>query len=211
MELFQARDNYIITDGYYSLWCNRSDGGIVPRQGVPPTEAFDPVCKGKVYGVIGKIQLFPGTEWKLLVITKRTLLGLYPGNHEVYKIDRIAVLPLSDGDATDLELDLCDKHQSGGKPRGVGDGQQKGFERTWQSMKSAVTNIKENVKNTNMQKDIKDKEKEKLERRLLEEIFKMFNDSDSFIYSPTGDITNTQQKQCGEHYDNTLPLWKRVN
>lgn len=39
----------------------------------------------------------------------------------------------------------------------------------------------------------------------------MFNDSDSFIYSPTGDITNTQQKQCGEHYDNTLPVWKRVS
>ncbi|EDO26798.1 predicted protein, partial [Nematostella vectensis] len=43
------------------------------------------------------------------------------------------------------------------------------------------------------------------------ELLKMFNDSDSFYYSPTGDITNTLQRQCGDHYDHSLPLWKRVD
>jgi hypothetical protein len=37
-------------------------------KGVPPTEAFDPVCKGIVYGVVGKIQFFPG---KYLTASKR--------------------------------------------------------------------------------------------------------------------------------------------
>ncbi|XP_031570403.1 phosphatidylinositide phosphatase SAC2-like, partial [Actinia tenebrosa] len=212
MELYQARDNFIIQDRYYSLWCNRLDGGVVPRQGVPPSEAFDPVCKGLIYGVIGKIQFFPGAEWKLLVITKRTSLGLLPGNHKAYRIDRIAVLPLAPGEVPDLELDLCEKHKGGSKKSlGGGDGQQKGLQQTWKSIKSAANNIKDNVKSTNTPRDVKDKEKEKLERRLLEETYKMFNDADSFIYSPTGDITNTLQKQHGDYYDSSLPLWKRAD
>ncbi|XP_032240678.2 phosphatidylinositide phosphatase SAC2 [Nematostella vectensis] len=212
MELYQARDNFIIKDAYFSLWCNRSDGGLVPRQGVHPNEAFDPVCKGIVYGVIGKIQFFPGGDWKLLVITKRTLLGLFPGNHEVYRVDRVAYLPLSPGDVPELELDPCEKHQSGG--RGIKrdtEGQQKSFQQTWKSIKTAATNIKENVKSTSTTKEPKDRERDKLERRLVEELLKMFNDSDSFYYSPTGDITNTLQRQCGDHYDHSLPLWKRVD
>ena len=38
----------------------------------------------------------------------------------------------------------------------------------------------------------------------------MFNDSDSFFYSPTGDLTNTLQRQFSGKYDTNEPLWKRV-
>ena len=38
----------------------------------------------------------------------------------------------------------------------------------------------------------------------------MFNDSDSFFYSPTGDLTNTLQRQFSGKYDTADPLWKRV-
>ena len=38
----------------------------------------------------------------------------------------------------------------------------------------------------------------------------MFNDSDSFFYSPTGDLTNTLQRQFSGKYDTNDPLWKRV-
>lgn len=38
----------------------------------------------------------------------------------------------------------------------------------------------------------------------------MFNDSDSFFYSPTGDLTNTLQRQFSGKYDAADPLWKRV-
>ena len=38
----------------------------------------------------------------------------------------------------------------------------------------------------------------------------MFNDSDSFFYSPTGDLTNTLQRQFSGKYNIADPLWKRV-
>jgi hypothetical protein len=39
---------------------------------------------------------------------------------------------------------------------------------------------------------------ERFERRILDEISKMFNDSDSFYFSLTGDITNSVQRQAAE-------------
>lgn len=54
------------------------------------------------------------------------------------------------------------------------------------------------------------KEKEKLEKRLLEELFKMFMDSDSFYYSLTYDLTNSVQRQSVCEKTN-LPLWRKVS
>lgn len=42
---------------------------------------------------------------------------------------------------------VCEKHRPK-KLLGGGDGQQKGLQQTWKSIKSAATNIKDNVKNT---------------------------------------------------------------
>ena len=39
---------------------------------------------GIVYGVIGKIQFFPGADWRLIVISKQTHVGNLPVGHEVY-------------------------------------------------------------------------------------------------------------------------------
>ena len=44
----------------------------------------------------------------------------------------------------------------------------------------------------------------------MQELLKMFNDSDSFFYSPTGDLTNTLQRQFSGKYDQNEPLWRRV-
>ena len=44
----------------------------------------------------------------------------------------------------------------------------------------------------------------------MKELLKMFNDSDSFFYSPTGDLTNTLQRQFSGKYNAEDPLWKRV-
>uniref|UniRef100_A0A8C9RP91 Inositol polyphosphate-5-phosphatase F n=1 Tax=Scleropages formosus TaxID=113540 RepID=A0A8C9RP91_SCLFO len=54
------------------------------------------------------------------------------------------------------------------------------------------------------------KEKERLEKRLLDELFKIFVDSDSFYYSLTYDLTNTVQRQCDTEKSG-LPLWQRVD
>lgn len=54
------------------------------------------------------------------------------------------------------------------------------------------------------------KEKEKLERRLLEELLKMFMDSESFYYSLTYDLTNSVQRQSAAEQD-PRPLWQKVD
>lgn len=53
------------------------------------------------------------------------------------------------------------------------------------------------------------KEKERLERRLLDELYKVFMDSDSFYYSMTYDLTNSVQRQ-GDQDKSNVPLWKQV-
>ncbi|XP_029188502.2 phosphatidylinositide phosphatase SAC2-like [Acropora millepora] len=205
MELFQSQDNFIIVNGTHSLWCNRQDGRLQARIGVDLGEAWSLRCRGIVYGIIGKIQFFPGADWRLLVISKRTLLGNLPGGHEVYRIDRVAVLTLSANESPEFELDLCELHQKGGGVGGI-ENQQRGLGQTWSKIKTAASTLKEkNIKD----KDLKDKEK--LERRFVEELLKMFNDSDSFFYSPTGDLTNTLQRQFSGKYDQNEPLWRRCD
>uniref|UniRef100_A0A8B9IF73 Inositol polyphosphate-5-phosphatase F n=1 Tax=Anser cygnoides TaxID=8845 RepID=A0A8B9IF73_ANSCY len=123
--------------------------------------AWNPICLGLVEGVIGKVQLHTDLPWWLLLIRQKALIGKLPGDHEVYKITKIAVIPLSETEPQDLELE-----------------------------------IKES------------KEKERLEKRLLEELFKMFMDSDSFYYSLTYDLTNSVQRQSAcEKTD--LSLWRK--
>ena len=39
---------------------------------------------------------------------------------------------------------------------------------------------------------------ERFERRILDEIHKMFNDSDSFYFSYSGDLTNSLQRQMSK-------------
>lgn len=36
MELFQAKDHYILQQGERALWCSRRDGGLQLRPGKPP-------------------------------------------------------------------------------------------------------------------------------------------------------------------------------
>ncbi|XP_070539882.1 phosphatidylinositide phosphatase SAC2-like isoform X2 [Ptychodera flava] len=189
MELFQAHDHYIIQDGEYSLWCNRFDGRLTPRSGSDLCSAWNPVCLGQVEGVIGKIQIHPESDWKLLLIRQRTPVGCLPDDSQVYCINKIAVLPLSLNEPIDFEIELCKKHHFGiSKPEKLvssQDGQQKALIKTWNSIKSV----------TGKGKKKETKDREKLERRVLEELHKMFSDHDSFYYSPTGDLTNSIQRQ----------------
>ncbi|XP_077992245.1 phosphatidylinositide phosphatase SAC2-like [Glandiceps talaboti] len=192
MELFQAHDHYIVQDGEHSLWCSRFDGRLTPKCGSDLCSAWNPVCLGQIEGVIGKIQIHPESDWKLLLIRQRTHVGCLPDGSDVFCINKIAVLPLTLNEPSDLDIELCKKHHFGiSKPEKLvssQDGQQKALIKTWNSIKTSVT-----VKGK--KKELKDREK--LERRVLEELHKMFSDCDSFYYSPTGDLTNSIHRQ---HY-----------
>nr|KAF6322379.1 inositol polyphosphate-5-phosphatase F [Pipistrellus kuhlii] len=161
MELFQAKDHYILQRGERALWCSRRDGGLELRPATDLLLAWNPICLGLVEGVIGKIQLHSDFPWWLILIRQKALVGKLPGDHEVCKVTKIAVLSLSEMEPQDLELE-----------------------------------VKES------------KEKEKLERRLLEELLKMFMDSESFYYSLTYDLTNSVQRQSAAGRD-PRPLWQK--
>lgn len=61
------------------------------------------------------------------------------------------------------------------------------------------------------------KDKERFEKRILEELGKIFTETDSFFFCRTGDITNSLQRQCiieesqKEQGDENKPLWQRVD
>ncbi|XP_071946765.1 phosphatidylinositide phosphatase SAC2-like [Antedon mediterranea] len=203
MELLQARDHYIIHDKDNSLWCNRKDGSLVPNTGSAVANAWNPVCIGKVEGVIGKIRVSPDCDWKLLVIRDRHFVGHLAGGHDVYCITDICIIPLSLTETTEnLQLQLCEKHHFGIKKakKISGPVNEKVFDKIGNSLKKA-TIIK--------QKEVK--EKEKHEKRILEELYKMFAGSGWFYYSPTYDLTNSVQRNRRKEVDTTETPWSQLD
>ncbi|KAM9282404.1 phosphatidylinositide phosphatase SAC2 isoform 2-T2 [Cariama cristata] len=206
MELFQAKDHYILQSGERALWCSRRDGSLQLRAATDLLLAWNPICLGLVEGLIGKVQLHTDLPWWLLLIRQKALIGKLPGDHEVCKITKIAVIPLSETEPQDLELELCKKHHFGiNKPEKITQSPD-----DTKFLLKTFTQIKSNVSAPNKKKVKESKEKEKLEKRLLEELFKMFMDSDSFYYSLTYDLTNSVQRQSACEKTN-LPLWRRVD
>ncbi|KAM8806345.1 phosphatidylinositide phosphatase SAC2 [Eudromia elegans] len=206
MELFQAKDHYILQSGERALWCSRRDGSLQLRAATDLLLAWNPICLGLVEGVIGKVQLHTDLPWWLLLIRQKALIGRLPGDHEVCKITKIAVIPLSETEPQDLELELCKKHHFGiNKPEKITQSPDDS-----KFLLKTLTQIKSNVSAPNKKKIKESKEKEKLEKRLLEELFKMFMDSDSFYYSLTYDLTNSVQRQSACEKAN-LPLWRKVD
>lgn len=60
------------------------------------------------------------------------------------------------------------------------------------------------------------KDKEKFEKRILEELNKIFTETDSFFFCQSGDITNSLQRLCFKESednkaDKNQPLWKNVD
>ncbi|XP_038816776.1 phosphatidylinositide phosphatase SAC2 [Salvelinus namaycush] len=206
MELFQAKDHYILQSGDHALWCSRIDGTMNVRPATDLLLAWNPTCLGLVEGLVGKIQLHTDLPLGLILIRQKVLVGQMPGDHKVYKITKIAVIPLSEEEPLDLELELCKKHHFGiDKPEKLAQSPDES-----KFLMKTLSQIKSNVGAPTKKKVKENKEKERLERRLLDELYKIFMDSDSFYYSMTYDLTNTVQRQ-GDTEKSNLPLWNQVD
>ncbi|XP_051937314.1 phosphatidylinositide phosphatase SAC2 [Hippocampus zosterae] len=205
MELFQAKDDYILQNGDRALWCSRKDGSMTVKPATDLLFAWNPVCLGLVEGIIGKIQLHTDLPLGIVLIRQKALVGHLPGDHKVYKIIKIAVIPLSDEDPQELELEPCKKHHFG-----IDKSEKLAQSPDESKLMKTLSQIKSNVAVPIKKKVKENKEKERLERRLLDELYKIFMDSDSFYYSPTYDLTNTVQRQ-GDLERSDLPLWKQVD
>ncbi|KAM9395205.1 phosphatidylinositide phosphatase SAC2 [Salvelinus alpinus] len=206
MELFQAKDHYILQSADHALWCSRIDGTMNVRPATDLLLAWNPTCLGLVEGLVGKIQLHTDLPLGLILIRQKVLVGQMPGDHKVYKITKIAVIPLSEEEPLDLELELCKKHHFGiDKPEKLAQSPDES-----KFLMKTLSQIKSNVGAPTKKKVKENKEKERLERRLLDELYKIFMDSDSFYYSMTYDLTNTVQRQ-GDTVKSNLPLWNQVD
>lgn len=71
--------------------------------------------------------------------------------------------------------------------------------------------VKSTVSKRNIVKD-----KERFEKRILDELNKIFTETDSFYFCHTGDITNSLQRLCNtktqqNEKELNKPLWQRVD
>ncbi|XP_046383562.1 phosphatidylinositide phosphatase SAC2 isoform X2 [Ischnura elegans] len=222
MELFRTDDFYIFQNGDNSLWCDRNTGQFQAKSGWDLVSANNPECLGVFYGFIGKVELHSVLNSRLMLIKQCAFVGELPGGHKVYKVQSITFLPLRDDGASELSLEPCKKHQKSRKTEKIGglfDLQQKAaFTKTWGTIKSATNTIKSTTQQAaalaasqvKLGKRSDSKDRERFERRILEELHKIFTETDSFYFSLTGDLTNPLQRQYNMKTEG-IPLWKRVD
>ncbi|XP_070154669.1 phosphatidylinositide phosphatase SAC2 isoform X2 [Polyergus mexicanus] len=227
MELFRTDTHFIFVKEKYSLWCDKYTGEFAAKSDWEWATPRDLECLGMFYGIVGKIEQASVLEPRLMLIKDVTPVGKLHGDHVVYKIKSIAFLHLGTDNA-DIGLLPCKKHQYALKKRG-GSGlfdvpQKAALAKTWGTIKNATNTIKNTtqqaaalatsqVKSTVTKRNIV-KDKEKFEKRILEELNKIFTETDSFFFCQTGDITNSLQRQCiaeSQQCNQDKPLWQRVD
>ncbi|XP_018575995.1 phosphatidylinositide phosphatase SAC2 isoform X2 [Anoplophora glabripennis] len=224
MELFRTNDFYIFVNGEYSLWWDRQTGAFIPKTEWDLTDADDPVCLGLCDGIIGKVEHVPLFDPRLLLIKESLPVGKLHGDHEVYKIKSVVFLPLS---LENVEINLlpCRKHKALNiKPNtntsSLFDIQKNtAFTKTWGTLKNAGNTIKNTTQQaaamaTGVQKKSNIKDKERFEKQIVEEFYKIFNETNSFYYSRTTDLTNSLQRLCNLEKHNVIDpqaLWKTVD
>lgn len=45
-------------------------------------------------------------DWRLILIKKKSVVGSVLEDHQIYKVNKIIVVPLSDADPQELDLDV---------------------------------------------------------------------------------------------------------
>ncbi|XP_012527585.2 phosphatidylinositide phosphatase SAC2 isoform X2 [Monomorium pharaonis] len=229
MELFRTDTHFIFVKERHSLWCDKYTGEFAAKSDWEWATPKDLECLGMFYGIVGKIEQTSVLEPRLMLIKDVTPAGELHGGHVVYKIKSIAFLHIGT-ENMDIGLLPCKKHQYVLKKKGnsgLFDVPQKAaLAKTWGTIKNATNTIKNTtqqaaalatsqMKSTVIKRSVV-KDKERFEKRILEELNKIFTETDSFFFCQTGDITNSLQRQCvmESQYgqDNQdKPLWQRVD
>ncbi|XP_033203583.2 phosphatidylinositide phosphatase spermathreecae isoform X2 [Bombus vancouverensis nearcticus] len=229
MELFRTDTHFIFVKERHSLWCDKYTGEFSAKSDWEWASPKDLECLGIFYGIVGKIEQPCVLEPRLMLIKEVSPAGELYGGHIIYKVKSIAFLHLG-SENNDIGLLPCKKHQNLPKKRSQGGlfdvPQKAAFAKTWGTIKSATNTIKNTtqhaaalatsqVKSTVSKRSIV-KDKERFEKRILEELNKIFTETDSFYFCQTGDITNSLQRLCvtdsqwNEEQQNK-PLWQRVD
>lgn len=139
----------------------------------------------------------------------------------------MAFLPLST-ENVEINLRPCHKHKtlemkSNSNNASIFDIQKNtALTKTWGTLKSAGNTIKNTTQQAaalaaaGVNKSIKSnfKDKEKFEKQIVEEFYRIFNDTNSFYFSHSTDLTNSLQRLCNLEKQNLIDpkaLWKTVD
>ncbi|XP_049279523.1 phosphatidylinositide phosphatase SAC2 isoform X3 [Anopheles funestus] len=227
MEVFQTETHYIFLRKERSLWWNRYSSEFQLKCGWDLSSVDDIECIGMTHGIVGTIALQGVLEPHLIIIKEVVAVGVLYAPHLVYKIKSIAVLG---PDGADTVLLGCSKHNtnqtvkiapavpgSGGTVLLEGHPSPKSrlFEssalvnKTWGAVKSAGSTIRNTTEKaaaiaTSQVKSTVSlvvKDPVRIEKRVIDELHKIFDDTDSFYYSPNCDITNNLQRRGAQPDD----------
>ncbi|KAH8360019.1 hypothetical protein KR093_010212 [Drosophila rubida] len=219
MEVFQTDTHYIFVKRDKSLWWNRKSSEFTIKPGWDLSSVEDIECIGVTHGIVGVISLPNVYEPHLVVIKEATAVGVLYPPHLVYKIKSICILS---ADEPDTELPNCTKHtksnsstpthsassnnnNASGRPAAAAPGSKstklfEGMNKTWGAVKSAGNTIKNttqqaaNLATKQVKSSVGIREPRHIERRITEELHKIFDDTDSFYFSFDCDITNNLQR-----------------
>nr|XP_027213923.1 phosphatidylinositide phosphatase SAC2-like [Penaeus vannamei] len=226
MEVLQTDKYYIFNRGQDSLWCDRRTGQFQAKTCWDLASAENPTCLGIIHLLLGKLQIHPDLSPRLVLVSGVREVGSLAEGQRVWCITRVVFLPLNSPPDADFSILPCKKHAnhpsslSGEKKLGLpfGDLQQKvALSKTFGTIRSVTSTIKSATVNaaataTGQSKVRRDgRDRDRYERRVLDELSKMFNDSDSFYFSSEADLTSSLQRQSLSSYDRSLPIWRRAN
>lgn len=187
-------------------------------------DAEDPHCLGICEGIIGKLEHSSVFDPRLIIIKEAAPVGKIHGNNTVFKIKSIAFLSLGT-ENVDINLQTCSKHKTlSAKKQGNANPfldiqKNVAFTKTLGTLKTAGNVIRNTTQQaaaiaTGTPKKRENLNKERFEKQIIEELHKIFTDTNSFYYCYTCDITSSLQRLCTiEKSDgyNLNALWKTVD
>ncbi|XP_017007575.2 phosphatidylinositide phosphatase SAC2 isoform X1 [Drosophila takahashii] len=220
MEVFQTDSHYIFVKRDKSLWWHRRTSEFSIKAGRDLSSVDDIECIGVTHGIVGVISLPNVYEPHLIVVKEATAVGVLYPPHLVYKIKSICILSAEE---PDTDLPNCTKHSKSNQstpthsvsssnnnnasaPSSGGGGSSKstklfeGMNKTWGAVKSAGNTIKNttqqaaNLATKQVKSSVGIREPKHIERRITEELHKIFDETDSFYFSFDCDITNNLQR-----------------
>ncbi|KAH8357220.1 hypothetical protein KR084_010037 [Drosophila pseudotakahashii] len=219
MEVFQTDSHYIFVKRDKSLWWHRRNSEFSIKAGWDLSSVDDIECIGVTHGIVGVISLPNVYEPHLIVVKEATAVGVLYPPHLVYKIKSICILSAEE---PDTDLPNCTKHSKSNQSTPThsvstsnnnnasapssGGGSSKstklfeGMNKTWGAVKSAGNTIKNttqqaaNLATKQVKSSVGIREPKHIERRITEELHKIFDDTDSFYFSFDCDITNNLQR-----------------
>ncbi|XP_075149037.1 phosphatidylinositide phosphatase spermathreecae isoform X2 [Haematobia irritans] len=224
MEVFQTDNYYIFVKREKSLWWSRTTSEFTIKAGWDLSSVDDIECIGITHGIVGVISLPNVYESHLVIIKEATPVGVLYPPHLVYKIKSICILSADEPDTTltpctrhsrssnsatpthsrnsstgSSSLNNVNANSSTSSRTKLFEGNQL-MNKTWGAVKSAGTTIKNTTQqaaalaSNQVKSSVGIRDPSRIEKRITEELHKIFDDTDSFYFCFDHDITNNLQR-----------------